>query len=389
LIASAADSPEARAARTNLARIDAETGAADQARTAYDALLDEDPDDGAARFGRALLALQQGRTAEAEADLTAAIDGNKIPADLPDLRATRAVAWLLLGRAAEAEADAAAVWQARPTSSHQRLWTRTQLAVGRLGELRLDDPAEVARLPLPGPALWDSVYAAAVRLKSDAGRPSAAGLQALLTRTVLLAALRDPMARLEADRAVSLAPLSAHVYLVRARVQQYQGRLDEARADVERGLELQSDEPRFWQLRGELKATAGDPQGALADFDRAIQLGGGRTAHAPRAEAQMALGNADVAARDWSLALIHDPEDPRAFLGRARAFLRLQRWDNARADLEQAAAWTDDWASLGWPIVAGYLRCLPARPDQLPRVVALARRALAGRRTTVPIRSGP
>jgi serine/threonine protein kinase/Tfp pilus assembly protein PilF len=386
LIDSGTPSPEARAARTNLARIDAENGAADQARAAYDALLAEDPGDGTARFARALLALQQGRNAAAEADLTAALENNPLPADVPDLRANRAIARLLLGRAAEAEADAAAAWQARPTPGRERLWTRTLLALGRLGDLRLDDPAEVAQLPVRGPALWDSVYAAAGRLKSDAGRPTPAGLQELLTRTVLLAALSDPVARLEADRAVSLAPLSARVYLIRARVLQRQGRLREARDDVERGLELRSDEPQLWQLRGELKTADGDPRGALADFDRAIQLGGGRTAHGPRARAQMALGNAELALRDWSLALIYDPEDPRAFLGRARAFLRLRRWDNARADLEQAASWTDDWASLGWPIVVSYLRCLPARPDQLPRVLALARRALAAPRTTLPSR---
>jgi serine/threonine protein kinase/Tfp pilus assembly protein PilF len=389
LIESGSESPEARAARTNLARIDVEAGAADRARAAYDALLAQDPNDGTALFGRALLALQQGRPAEAEADLTQAIARNPIPANVPDLQANRAIARLLLGRAAEAETDAAAAWQARPTPGHARLWTRTRLALGRLEELRLDDPAEIARLPVRGQALWDSVYAAAGRLKSDAGRPTAAGLQTLLTRTVLLAALHDPMALLEADRAVALAPLSAHVYLVRARVRQYQGRLREARDDLERGLELQSDEPQLWQLRGELKTAAGDPRGALADFDRAIQLGGGRTAHGPRAEAQLALGNAELAVRDWSLALLHDPEDPRAFLGRARAFLRLQRWDNARADLEQAAAWTDDWARLGWPIVAVYLRCLPARPDQFPRVLALARRTLAAPRTTVPVRPIP
>jgi hypothetical protein len=133
----------------------------------------------------------------------------------------------------------------------------------------------------------------------------------------------------------------------------------------------------------------GDPHGALDDFKSAIRLDGGRTAYGPRAEAQLAVGNAELAAGDWSLALIYDPEDPRAFLGRARAFLRLQQWDYARADLEQAAFWTDDWASLGWPIVISYLRCLPARPEQLPRVIALARRALAPPGSALPYRPAP
>jgi tetratricopeptide (TPR) repeat protein len=336
-----------------------------------------------------LLALQQGHTADAEVDLTEALDRTPILANVPDLRANRAVARLLLGRGAEAEVDAAAALEARPSTGHQRLWVRTLLALGRVEELRLDDPAEIARLPLGGPTLTDSLYTAAVRLKSDAGRPTPAGLQALLNRTVLLAALGDPMARFEADRAVALAPLSAHVYLVRAHVRQYQGRLREARDDVERGLELRADEPRLWQLRGELKTVGGDARGALSDFDHAIRLGGFRTAHGPKAQAYLALGQAEQAVHAWTLALRHDPEDPRAFLGRARALLRLGRWDNARADLEQAAAWTDDWASLGWPIVVTYLRCLPARPEQLSRVVALARRALAAPRTVMPLRPAP
>jgi tetratricopeptide (TPR) repeat protein len=382
-------SPESHAARTNLARIDAESGAVERARAAYDALLDDDPNDGTARFGRGLLALEQGRTAAAEADFTEALARNPNPVNVSDLRANRAVARLLLGRAAEAEADAAALWWARPTPGHQRLWIRTLLALEKTAELHLDDPAELTRLPLRGPALTDSIYAAAGLLKTKAGRPTPGGLQALLTRTVLLAALRDPIARLEADRAVALAPLSDHVYLVRARVLQYEGRLREARDDVERGLELRSGSPSLWQLSGELKAATGDPRGALADFDRAIRLGGGRTAYAPRAEAQLALGNADLAAHDWTQALTYDPEDPRAFLGRARTFLRLQRWDNARADLEQAAYWTDDWRALGWPIVIGYLRTIPARPEQVPRALALARRALAASRTAARARPVP
>jgi serine/threonine protein kinase/predicted Zn-dependent protease len=374
----------ARAARTNLARIDTESGAFERARAAYDALLAEDPDDGTARMGRALLALQRRRIAEAEADLTEALQRHPDPVNLPDLWAHRATARLLLGRADDAERDVAAACTARPSPAYERLQTRVLLSLGRLSALQLDDPDEVARLPLAGPALMELLQQAADRLKDEASAPTPAGLRALLLRAVLLAALGDRAAETEADRAVALAPLASEVYLVRARIRRRLGRLGAARDDVESGLALRPDEPRLWELRGQLKTDQRDPRGAVADLDRALQLGAEATAHGPRARAQLALGNAAAAARDWTAALSHDPEDPRAFLGRARAFLRLGRWDHARADLEQAAAWTDDWQRLGPEIVLGYARCLPAHPEQLPRVLTLAARTWSSRAIASP-----
>jgi tetratricopeptide (TPR) repeat protein len=374
----------ALAARANRARLDVEAGDFDRARAEYDAVLEVQPDEGTARLGRALLALQRGRAAEAEADLTAALDGRPDPDKLPDLLANRAIARFRVGRAAEAEADAAAAWRLSQSPGAARLLARTQLELGRVVELRFDDPDEVLQFPLSGPGLKASLRAAAERLKGEAGRPTPAGLQALLTRAVILAALRDPDAEAEAGRAVALAPLSSQVYLVRARVRFHLGRLEAAGDDVEHGLSLQPDEPRLWELGGRLKTAAGDPRGALADLDRALQLGAEATALGPRAIALLALGDAEQAAYDWTLALKHDPENPRAFLGRARAFLRLGRWDLARADLEQAAAWTEDWSGLGPPIVQEYARCLPARPGQLPRVLALARRTLAAMSAAQP-----
>jgi serine/threonine protein kinase/Tfp pilus assembly protein PilF len=373
--------PSARAARTNLARIDAESGARDRARATYDDLLAEDPDDDTARLGRALLALQCSRLADAEADLTEALKRQPNPGNVADLLANRAVARLLLDRVAEADADAEAASRVRPTPGHRRLRTRTLLALGGVEELPLDDPEEIARLPLPGPSLRTSLRAAADQLQAETSpvRSTPAGLRAVLTRAVVLAALGDPAAEAEADRAVALAPLSAEVHLIRARVRRYLGRLDAARDDVEFALALQPSESRLWELRGRLKTDAGDPRGALADFDRALQLGAGARARGPRARALLALGQAESAIRDWTLALEYDPEDPRAFLGRARAFLQLAEWDHARADLEQAAAWTDDWSGLGLQIVLGYARCLPARREQLPRVLALTARVLWAR----------
>jgi serine/threonine protein kinase/Tfp pilus assembly protein PilF len=382
-----------RAARLDRARLDVESGAFARARAEYDDLIAENPDDGTAWFGRALLALQGGRAADAEADLSAALDLDPAPGQIPDLRANRAIARLLLGRAQEAEADAAEARRARPSPANERLWTRTLLELGRFDELRFDAPEAVTRLPLPGPRLTDRLRAAARWLKArantqdkaEAGRPNSAlvALQALLTRAVILAALDDSDADAEASRAVAMAPLSSRVYLIRARVRRQQGRLRAAREDLEHALSLGPDDPHLWSLRGQLKTEAGDPRGGLDDLDRAIQLGAGGPARAARAAALLALGNAQRAAYDWTLALTHDPEDVRAFLGRARSFLRLGQWDHARADLEQAVAWNADWSGLGLPIVLTYARCLPARPEQFGRVLSLAQRAWSASRMPV------
>ncbi|HMB08304.1 MAG TPA: serine/threonine-protein kinase [Isosphaeraceae bacterium] len=363
----------ARAARFNRARLDADDGAVARARGEYDALLAERPDDPSPRLGRALLALRLGQAAAAEADLTALLtEGRGHPAEL---RAHRALARLLLRQPSEAEADAAAAARLEPTPGHERLRTRTLLALGRARELPLDAPEQWARLPVAGPALAADLRTSAERLRTQPTASEAAALQALLTRAVLLSALRDPEAEAEATRAVALAPLSAQVYLVRAWLRHHRGAIPGALADIEQGLALQPDDPRLWQWRGRLHREAGDPGAALADLDRALRLGAEGAARGDRAAALLALGDAEGAVRDWSLALAHDPDDPRAYLGRARAFLRLRQWDQALADLEQAAGWADARPGLLFEIALANARCLPEHPQRLPRVVALARRA--------------
>ena len=70
--------------------------------------------------------------------------------------------------------------------------------------------------------------------------------------------------------------------------------------------------------------------------------------------------------------LAFDSEDPRAYLGRARALLRLGRWDDASADLEQAVGWSRGQPELLARITLAYAGCIPRRPDKLARVADLA-----------------
>ncbi|HKM55834.1 MAG TPA: tetratricopeptide repeat protein, partial [Isosphaeraceae bacterium] len=189
-------------------------------------------------------------------------------------------------------------------------------------------------------------------------------------------ALHDPEAKEEATRAVAAAPGSADGYLVRARIRRRAGDPPGALADIGRGLALAPADPRFWELRGRLLAELGQPEAALTDLQRAGLRGTRGTVHAARACALMGLGRFEAARDAWTSALVFDSEDPRAYLGRARALVRLGRWDDASADLEQAVGWSGSRADVLARITLTYAGCLPRRPDKLPRVMDLARQTL-------------
>jgi hypothetical protein len=91
----------------------------------------------------------------------------------------------------------------------------------------------------------------------------------------------------------------------------------------------------------------------------------------------MTLGRDEEAVREWTLARDDDPEDPRLYLGRARALIRLRRWARALADLDEAADRAGDHPALLVPITLAAAAYLPARPDRFPQWLAQARRTFA------------
>jgi serine/threonine protein kinase/predicted Zn-dependent protease len=378
VIASAVGGSMARAGRLNRAKLDIDSGATDRAWAEYQALLNENPRDAPARLGRALLALRTGRFEQAEADLDLLL--RDAPEQADEILARRAMARLALGRAEEAEADALAAFRRRPTPSHERLWARTLLALGRALDLCwLDEPEELALLPAGGPELRADLRAAAAQLKAATGSTKTLIRRPLAHRgrAVILCAVGSPAALAEATAAIDASPESAEAYLVRARIRRQAGDRAAALADVESGLSLVPGDPRLLELRGRLKIESDNPAGALADLDRALIRGAPPSARLQRARALSALGRDEAAVREWSLAVDQDPEDPRAFLGRASAFLKLKRTDRAVVDLEQAADWAPEDPALLIRIAATYASCLPSRPDRFSRWLALARRACA------------
>ena len=59
------------------------------------------------------------------------------------------------------------------------------------------------------------------------------------------------------------------------------GRVGEAEAQIDRALELDGSSERALVLKGELRRTRGFPEDALTYFDRALELGGRKTADRP------------------------------------------------------------------------------------------------------------
>jgi len=379
--ASAANTARARLnrahARLNRAQLDADSGEVGRAMQEYDSLLADNPFNVDARQGRALLQMRQGRAEEAEADLNELLQQTEGREDVfrAHAYASRALVRLVLGHAAEAEADARSALRIEPIPSHDRLWTRTLFALGRVREIKIDHPETLKNLPIRGASLRSAMRAAVELLGPDTNGTGFVALHSLQNRALILAALGDATAVREASRAIRLAPLAAQPYLIRARVKHHQGDLKGALKDTNSGLELQPENSRLWELRGILNLELGKPETTLNDLNRALALGGGEFVRPARARALQALGDANGAVRDWSLALARDPEDPTAFLGRSRALLALDRWNQAFADLEQAAAWAGDRPALVVQVALESLRYLPKHPDQLPRVIALTRRA--------------
>ncbi len=366
------------AARLNRAKLYADAGQVAFARTEFDALLAAHPDDETARLGRAMLALRRGEPSRAEADLAVLLDANLEPSARADALGLRALARLTMGRPTEAEADADEALRLGPSPSAERLRTRVRLALGRTGEVTLTGPDEVNELPLNGRLLHDDLRHLIDRTRSDLAAQTlkeTQRLEAQMTLAVALSAMGSSEAEHEADRAVAMASSSSRVYLVRARVRARAGQRKAALEDVEHALELEPDDPRVYELRGRLRVGLGKPNEALSDLDRAMALGyEGASVHRERAAVLMTLGKPAAAVREWDQALSHDLDDPRSYLGRARAQMALGQWDPALADLEQAVGWVDGRPDLGVHIVLAYLRCLPRRPEHIPRVRALLRR---------------
>ncbi len=365
------------AARLNRANLDADSGDFERARAEYDALLAEDLRDPVVRHSRAILELRMGQPSLAERDLTTLLEfGRPGMKHRGEYLAERAQTRLLLGRAVDAMADAVEARRIHPCPAHDRLAQRTFLAARRYELLQLDRPENIAMFPRGGRRLEADLRDAAADLARHAAGRDERAFRAGLNRATILAALGDPRAAMAAaNRAAALSPFATEARLLHARVRSFAGDHRGAAVEVQAALAIRPDDPGLLELRAALRLAAGDPRGAIEDYERVVANGARDGIHRGKAAALCALGDYHAAVDQWSLALRRDPELPEAYLGRARTYFLLGQWDQGLADLEQAAAWAHGDPRIEAAVAFAYLRCLPLKPDRLPRLLVHIRRA--------------
>jgi tetratricopeptide (TPR) repeat protein len=122
----------------------------------------------------------------------------------------------------------------------------------------------------------------------------------------------------------------------RGYAQELRGEHALAVADFDRAIELGGKSANLFSLQGQALAKMGQHDRAIADFDQAISIHPEPKRWCFRAESQLARGEFALALADYDRALEVEPNNPWYREGRARALLSLGRVDQAIDDFTQA-----------------------------------------------------
>jgi protein O-GlcNAc transferase len=150
-------------------------------------------------------------------------------------------------------------------------------------------------------------------------------VDSLVARATALAVLGDPPgAEQDLNAALALQPRDIQALFNLAVLREGQARVDEARALYDRVLDQEPTHFSARLNRGAIALDAGDPETAMADFDR-LAAGSEFTpqVHANRARALFALFRDDEALAAADAALRLDPRYERALLDRGLALASL------------------------------------------------------------------
>lgn len=150
------------------------------------------------------------------------------------------------------------------------------------------------------------------------------------------AALADYAAALKLD------PKFAPAYSGRASLYGLMGRHDDAIADFARAIEYEPSEPENYYNRAVIYRETREHAKSIADLDKYIALKSGNTAYMAdgyinRGIAYAMLGQPEKALADFSRVIELDPKRVNAYRARAMVYRELKRGELAAADEKKAA----------------------------------------------------
>lgn len=195
------------------------------------------------------------------------------------------------------------------------------------------DYAEAARALAAGDTAGAST--ALTRIIESGRTPPALLVTALFSRGAIYHAKGNLDAALaDYDRALSLRPDFAEVYVNRGNARYVKGDKAGALADFDRAVDLTPFSALGFNNRGYFHLSEGDPIKATEDFDRALDL-------APKSSeilcnrgmARLMRDDPEGALLDFDAALGINSKNAMAYRGRGLAYDRLGKKDKAAADL--------------------------------------------------------
>jgi tetratricopeptide (TPR) repeat protein len=184
--------------------------------------------------------------------------------------------------------------------------------------------------------------AAAIELKRAlAMEPRSAAAHQLLGQAYLAQGAVEFLAEAKAEfqQALDLDPglVWARFYL--AKIYLDLGRLDRARQELERGLDIRPDTPHLLSLLGEAHRRIGDPQRSVELNSRALIADPAFTpANYYRALASLDLASDDEAARDLERAVASPHVIPEMYVALGAIHLRRENLEPAAANFRKAIA---------------------------------------------------
>lgn len=173
---------------------------------------------------------------------------------------------------------------------------------------------------------------------------------------------------------LTLMPLEAYAYAVRAHALEALGRLDEAQQDFTQAALLEPEAPLWRTERGMLRSDRGDVAGALEDFNAALAIQPGYSlALLCRGHAFEELGDLPRAAADYESLVAREGQEASSYVSRGEFHQRQGRYPEALADYE--AAYRIDQYNMGAAVFRHLLRLRLGIPSDVGVVQRAAVRA--------------